>query len=373
MHHDDVHAGNLFHRLFSYSPRPARSPLEDFCTEALAWCLLQQSTFQSELLGEIRSSLELEGKLEPLLKAYAGKLRVSTQLSYRGVPVDAETTDASAGRLDLVLQSVAETQFVIAIESKVRTDSGLNDQLKDYKDALQKLPEWQRVSECYVVSLTPASHRPPNADAHLSWTKIHRLLDKAVKREDEPAQHRTTFKQFADFLDNRGLNLISLMCLTPDQIQSFEKSASFFDQAKKLFVRFADYGSLKEMFPARTRIPIVTYARNTAWYGISASDDLDSAEFYFRDGKMGLCLVVSVPGDLSKNTTSFSPAAQNAIQHAELLFPMTTGYNKDKDRTSFWFTRPCDGLEETSVMLDWFATCAADAQRSAPLPTNQGI
>ena len=139
MHHDHDHAGNLFHRLFSYSPRPARSPLEDFCTEALGWCLRQQSTFQIELLDEIRNGLGLEGKLEPQLEAYAGKLRVSTQLSYRGVPVDPETNDASAGRFDLVLQSVHETpktQFAIVIESKIAADPGLNNQVKDYKDAL---------------------------------------------------------------------------------------------------------------------------------------------------------------------------------------------------------------------------------------------
>src|SRR6202035_4147254 len=30
---------NLLLRLFTYSPREGRSALEDFCTEALAWCL----------------------------------------------------------------------------------------------------------------------------------------------------------------------------------------------------------------------------------------------------------------------------------------------------------------------------------------------
>lgn len=361
MHPDHIHADNLFHRIFSYSPRPARSPLEDFCTEALAWCLLQQSTLQSELVDEIRSRLDERGELKPLLKAYAGKLEIFTQLSYRGVAMEAEANDISSGRFDLVLRSVPATEFVIVFESKAGNDPSLNDQVKDYKDALQKLPEWQTVSERYVVSLTPASHGPPNADAHLSWTKMHRLLSKAAKREDEPAAHRTTFEQFANFLDNCGLNLVTLMRLTTHQIRSFTESVPFFDQAHKFFARFADYESLKALFPPRTRIPRVDAYKGDGWYGIYTLDWANYAGFYFHDGKMGLRLDVCLQGDHLKNAKRFSREAQAAIEHATSLFDAPPKY--EKGRTTFGFARPLKDDEETDDMITWFATCAVDANQ----------
>lgn len=364
---DHVHADNLFHRIFSYSPRPARSPLEDFCTEALAWCLLQQSALQSKLLDEIRSKLDERDKLKPLFKVYAGNLEIFTQLSYGGVPLEAETTGVSAGRFDLVLRSVPDTEFVIVIESKTGTDPHLNAQVGDYKDALQKLPEWQTVSEHYVVSLTPASHGPPNADAHLSWTKVHGLLSELARREDEPASHRTIFKQFADFLDSRGLNLVTLMRLTTDQIQSFADSARFFDEAKKFFERFAENESLKALFKTpRSRIPVVDAEKGAGWYGIYSSDGTWTyAGFYFHDGKMGLCLEVISQGDLLEKTKSFSAEAQAAIKHSESIFNTKPTY--DGGRTFIRFTRPQMEADETDDMIEWFASCAADAKRGGPL------
>lgn len=365
MRSDHIHADNLFHRLFSYAPRPSRSPLEDFCTEALAWCLLQPSNFQRELLDGIRERMNVRGELKPLLKEYAGEVKIFTQLTYRGIPTEEETTGISAGRFDLVLRSVPDTEFVIVIESKVGTDPRLNDQVGDYKDALQKLPEWQTVSERYVVSLTPASHGPENADAHLSWNEVHRLLNTAAKREDEPTAHRATFRQFADFLENRGLNLVTLMRLTTQQIQSFTESVPFFHDAHKFFERFADNESLKALFKTeRSRIPRVEAYKGDGWYGIYSSDGKWTyAGFYFREGTMGLCLEVNVQGDLLKNANGFSAEAQAALKHAESLFNTKPTYHGD--RTTFRFTRPQKEGDETDDMIEWFAICAADARRVA--------
>ena len=363
MKSDHPHAANLFHRLFSYSPRPARSPLEDFCTEALAWCLLQPSNFQCELLDEIRGRLDANGKLKPRLKAYAGKLTVPTQLSYRGEPMEEkdEATVGSAGRFDLVLRSVPDTEFVIVIESKVGTDPGLNDQVGGYKAALQ-IPEWKTVSERYVVTLTRSSNGPPNADAHLSWDKVHGLLIKAAKRENEPAAHRSTFKQFGDFLENRGLNLVKLMRLTTQQIQSFTESAPFFDQAHKFFECFENNESLKALFNTKqSRIPRVETYKGDGWYGIFSQDWRNYAGFYFRDGKMGLCLEVNVHGDLLKNAKGFSAEAQAAIENSKLLFKTPPKY--DGGRTTFRFSRARKDEEETDDMIAWFAMCAAEVKR----------
>ncbi len=310
------------------------------------------------------------GRVEPRLKAYAGKLNVFTQLTYHGVPIDKDTTDPSVGRFDLMLRSVPENEFVIVIESKVGIDLHLNDQLKGYKDALHNFEEWREVEERYVVSLTPASCKPENADAHLSWTKVHGLLSSLAGREDEPAEHRATFNQLADFLENRGLNLIKLMRLTTEQIQSFTDSAPFFDQAHKFFARFADNKNLKNLFkPERSRVPTVECYEGDGWYGIHSLDWANYAGFYFRAGEMGLCLEVSVVGDLRKIAKPFSEQGQAAIKHAGVFFKLTPKYEEGK--TTFRFSRLRENNEETDDMIAWFSICAEDVAGAALQGRNQ--
>ena len=45
------YADNLFVRLWSYSQRKDRDPLEDFSTEALVWCLLKSVTFRKRFFN----------------------------------------------------------------------------------------------------------------------------------------------------------------------------------------------------------------------------------------------------------------------------------------------------------------------------------
>jgi hypothetical protein len=47
---------NIFIRLSAYTPSPERIPLEDFCTEMLAWCLIHSPDLQREFLEQIRRS-----------------------------------------------------------------------------------------------------------------------------------------------------------------------------------------------------------------------------------------------------------------------------------------------------------------------------
>src|SRR5437667_12890242 len=53
----DERADNLIARLFAYSPRRReRSELENYCTEALAWCLIISEPFAAKFLAAIRES-----------------------------------------------------------------------------------------------------------------------------------------------------------------------------------------------------------------------------------------------------------------------------------------------------------------------------
>src|SRR2546422_8918916 len=99
MRDDDPQADNLLARLFSYTPREGRDPLEDFCTETLAWCLRVCRKFRSRFFGLFP---RLKG-----VKDYSGDVEVDTQFALHGE------------RFDLVVRSAPGFSFVIVLESKI--------------------------------------------------------------------------------------------------------------------------------------------------------------------------------------------------------------------------------------------------------------
>lgn len=111
MHSSDARAKNLFARLFTYAPRPLSDPkggkparqrnaLEDFCTEALAWCLIRSRNFADRLFA---ADCFAAVKFEP--ETYD----VETQLSFSGEEADEEDAVANTlrSRFDLVLNDAA--------------------------------------------------------------------------------------------------------------------------------------------------------------------------------------------------------------------------------------------------------------------------
>ena len=112
MQSGDARAGNLFSRLFSYTPREDRIPLEDYCTETLAWCLCQSEDLAQEFLA-------LTGIEE--LRGYRGPVAVATQESFKDSEDEDEEEDnqSSGGRFDLVIRPANSVDFVLVVESKV--------------------------------------------------------------------------------------------------------------------------------------------------------------------------------------------------------------------------------------------------------------
>src|SRR5437899_3083611 len=64
---------NLFSGLCKYSLKPEKEPLENFCTELLAWCLQNSPKFRREFL----KLSEL-----PQVLSYDGAVEVETQQSF---------------------------------------------------------------------------------------------------------------------------------------------------------------------------------------------------------------------------------------------------------------------------------------------------
>jgi hypothetical protein len=209
MQSGDSRADNLFSRLFPYRPSTGRMSLEDYCTEALAWCLSQSEEFAQGFLA-------LTGIEE--LRKYRGPVAVATQQSFRGSEDEDEEEESRSprGRFDLVIRPAQGNEFALVVESKVWSD--LHDsQLKRYRDELDKGPRFNHVAgdRRFLVALTDHAEDQPLDQAHgrLRWSEVCKLLEKlsAVPIADPGLQTKANltsiYQQFAVFLKEKGMSL----------------------------------------------------------------------------------------------------------------------------------------------------------------------
>ena len=245
----DVQATNIFSRVFSYTPRSEdRTPLEDFCTEALAWCIIHSLAFEKLLLDKIRKKLTAGRKLKPFLRDYNERLDVDTQFPFFGEDDDGgaslDTPSCNSARFDILLQSSKRKDFVIVIESKVKKDASLESQLNNYRLILDSYAPWKLYEERYIVSLTHLSKPSKNADIHISWGEVQSMLEGL---QDAAIVHQ----QFAGFLTSQYLGNIKLMKMNSAQIAAFSEIASFLSKMTALFGMFRERENLCQIFSRR--------------------------------------------------------------------------------------------------------------------------
>src|ERR1700686_4816411 len=130
MRFDDDQGGNLFARLFTYAPSPPaesdasvrtrrRNALEDFCTEAFAWCLIASRPFAAALF-------DMPAFRQSILSA---PFTVDTQLSFTGERQGSDDAErALRGRFDLVLRSQRPPPAVVVVECKVPPEHPVTSQ-----------------------------------------------------------------------------------------------------------------------------------------------------------------------------------------------------------------------------------------------------
>src|SRR6266446_934825 len=259
MHSADPLSRNVFGRLFSYTPRSdAREPIEDFCTEALAWCLFDSKDFGRKFLNLVRDKLRQAGKLGPNFEKFAGGIDVGTQISFTSDPNDEEADeekDSSGGRFDLVIQPQVGQSFIVVIESKVYFDRSITSQISEYDRALSKHPRFRQYpeNERYVISLTPWILDSSTTYARVIWQEVHELLDENASSE------KTILRQFAQFLKSRNLSRLKLMKLKAQQLGQLQQITPFFDDATDLFGRFQNEPKLRSIFKSHSERPVINY------------------------------------------------------------------------------------------------------------------
>jgi hypothetical protein len=274
MRSTDERAGNLIARLFAYSPRTGeRLELENYCTEALAWCLIISKPFAAKFLEEIRKSLE--SHLQRQRCVIKAPLQVSTQISFKGEDILQDEGDdpqtRRGGRFDLVLAPGKPRGCVIVIETKVKFDLELKKQVAAYRRALTNqgvCTNFGNFDKAYVVTLTPSTRPETTADAHLSWGQIHRLISSHLNVKQEPRE----FSAFADFLKINHLSFMNIPPITASVITNFRRVAPFLNDLKELFARFSNDEMLKKFFrPSIWDRPVVDFDDTASWYGVNGT------------------------------------------------------------------------------------------------------
>ena len=262
MNPSDPDAKNLFARLFTYAPRPTfepiqtkhsrrRNALEDFCTEALAWCLIHSKAFADSLFAT--------------LGVHLGTFELDTQLSFTGEADDAGDEDMRS-RFDLVVKSSAEQSLIMLIECKVAFDPAekIKQQIDEYRTHLRS-QSFSHYRDKRIILLTPFSDKH-NAHRHLSWNEVYDALDRVAKADNKP--EGAILQEFADFLKIRHLAKMKVPPITP-LLPSLKKIGPLLAGLQSIFESLKNAEPGRTLFRRDAWVPLMDWDEgDKLWYGI---------------------------------------------------------------------------------------------------------
>lgn len=269
----DLNADNLFIRLFAYSPRNGRrEPLEDYCTEALAWCLISCSTVRSGFL-------RLAGITEP--KDLSRLVHVTTQQSYQDEGSDddegggggVEANGKPRGRFDLVIEAV-DKGFILAFESKV--GSGFHPgQLEKYRRELLRRTNMEGYKRALLITITDRREKLSEADFHIEWWRIHEILQKDDPEPEDTSADcvKAVCKQFAHFLKEKGLGAMNLPNTTSAPLAEWRKGMNYRDDLEKILQNLKNEKRLRSLF-VHKRVKFENPPDEPTWVGIYGNSKL---------------------------------------------------------------------------------------------------
>src|SRR6266487_6565347 len=211
------YADNLFLRLWSYSQRKGRDPLEDFCSEALVWCLRQSVTFRRRFFNLTKLNF-LRRNID---------LTIHSQQSYE--EEDGERAAArkrhTRGRFDIAFEG---KDFFVALESKVGSAFGPN-QIDKYMRRLEWIKRLDPTIRCALITLTNVREGPLENDEnvkHIFWGDVHKQLQISCRANpnESAGESRMLFnilQQFADFLKLKSLAHMNIPRVTSASLREF--------------------------------------------------------------------------------------------------------------------------------------------------------
>jgi PD-(D/E)XK nuclease superfamily len=288
---DDPQADNLFSRLISYTPRiseggECRTALEDFYTEALAWCLRNSKEFRKAFFALIQKNLV--GPESKLPTDEGNSPAIHTQLNFDSESDDEEDEELSSSqrRFDLVIHSESNDDFVVVLEDKVRwkfTDG----QIPAYLNAL-KTEVFKNFRTKILIVLSPTGQKPKLTDdvipiVSLKWSEIQKTLADVSQLSElkNLSIAQNIWEQFAKFLKKKGLAPMHLVKINPNQ--SFKDGIQFAYQIQQIFLQIRDNADLKDILSSKVHLK--EYENDGClWASMSSKNKKDEPGFtlYFK-------------------------------------------------------------------------------------------
>lgn len=367
MRHDDPRADNLFCRLFSYSPRAGRNPLEDYCTEALVWCLRNAAAFRREFLLQLQI---------PGLSDRADGLIFETQFNYRQ-EIDAEEhggeqyQSLNAGRFDILILA-GDSSFAVVVEVKVDADFHHN-QLKNYRQELDHSNSFKTVPEDrrFVATITKLSAKPDLSDVNVTWSKIQELL----AMTDIEGDARSVCRSFAEFLKEKGMYPVKIRKLTPEDTNNWASCFKYQNQLWHILDEVRKDDKIKPLLRKGGQI-ICEKGEPDAdlYFGIWGTGAPYWLGFEFKEENNSPKLIMRIEASFDRPSAGWRNLAGKTLMELEKMkqcmeIPRAIG-------TYLIFRQPVDGEfdGEARKMCDWFFQTATELdelhKRLAGSPTS---
>jgi hypothetical protein len=335
----DPRANNLFARLFTYAPRPTpeeakylrqRNALEDFCTEAVAWCLIRSKPFADALFGTLDMFLDT--------------FELDTQLSFSGEANEYAVDGSGRSRFDLVVKSSAPESVVVVIECKVAFDQRekINDQVGDYRRHLRS-QAFSHYRKKLIVLLTPFADKHA-ADFHLSWNEVYEVLDAVVNAHNDAQE--AVLQQFADFLKIRHLAKMRIPPITP-LLPSLKAVGPLLAGLESIFESLRNDEPGRSLFRRDAMLPKMDWDEkgNKLWYGIWSRGPRPT---YF----VGFDTTFSGAQPLSMWVEVFFEGDRASETVPENLKKWYMRRPPQPDGTSFVFTKEIEGVDDDSAAIE---------------------
>jgi len=285
---NDSQANNLFSRLISYTPRvcdggTSRTALEDYYTEALAWCLRNSKEclqaflvlIQQDLAAQTKSKLPVTGISSPA---------IHTQFNFDSESDDEdEEPSSSQRRFDLVICSENDETLVIVLENKVRwkfTDGQIPAYIKALKTGVFKTFHTK-----VLIVLSPRGEKPESTDGiipivPLKWHQIQRMLaDVSLGGEQKPLYvSQIICGQFAEFLQKKGLAPMNLVKTYPSQ--QFKDGIHFTYQIQQILLQIRENTDLKDVLSSKVHLK--HWDDGCLWFSMGSKPGKSGFTLYFK-------------------------------------------------------------------------------------------
>ena len=334
MKSDDPRADNLLLRLFSYTPRLGRLPLEDFCTEALAWCLRNCVPFRKAFF----KSFGLDVKED--------RVAVATQNSYE-YEGDVNGTITDAGRFDLLVQ-IGDDEILAVIEIKVGSPFSPK-QLSGYQEELKRQQERLRFKRGILLTLTDKTEKPKGSQAHQTWASVQQLL--GTEQTDRIAfDHVTrTCAQFAEFLKEKGLGPMNIPATASAPLNHWVEGLRFRQRLEEILKGVTNDSDLYAIF-GRKRIAFEETADGKVWIGIYGIEQHFWIGFGFRQtaGRVEIFMLVqkAVSGDRRKQFPEMKPEYAEGKTWLNLERLLDGNLDGNGEKTKEWLVDSAKALSQ---------------------------